>query len=46
VKNFESIFAAYSAFWLIFVVYLALLAARQARLKQEIERLKQELSGK
>jgi CcmD family protein len=42
-KNFESLFAAYMVVWAILFVYLLSVGARVAKLKQEIDRLKEML---
>jgi CcmD family protein len=42
-KNFESLFAAWMVVWAVFFVYEFSLGRRLARLREEIERLKQQL---
>lgn len=42
-KNFESLFAAYLAVWAIFFVFEVTVARRLARLRQEFDRLKNQL---
>ena len=42
-KNFESLFAAWMVVWAVFFVYEVSLARRVSKLRQEIDRLKQQL---
>jgi len=42
-KNFESLFAAWMVVWAVFFVYEVTVARRLARLREDIERLKQQL---
>jgi CcmD family protein len=42
-KNFESLFAAWMVVWAVFFVYEVSLARRVSKLREEIERLKQQL---
>jgi CcmD family protein len=42
-KNFESLFAAWMVVWAVFFVYEVTVARRMARLREDIERLKQQL---
>jgi len=42
-KHFEFLFAAWMAVWVIFFAYEASIAGRIARLRGEIERLKQQI---
>jgi CcmD family protein len=42
-KNFNSLFAAWTAVWAIFFLYEVSVARRVSRLREEIERLKQQL---
>jgi CcmD family protein len=42
-KNFDSLFAAWIAVWAIFFLYEVTVARRVARLREEIDRLKQQL---
>ena len=42
-KNFESLFAAWMVVWAVFFVYEFSVGRRLARLREEIERLKQQL---
>ena len=42
-KNFESLFAAWMVVWAVFFVYEVSVARRMARLRDDIERLKQQL---
>jgi len=42
-KNFEFLFAAWMAVWAVFFVYEVSVASRVARLKEEVERLGQQL---
>jgi CcmD family protein len=42
-KNFEFLFAAWMAVWAVFFLYEVSVARRLARLRDEIERLKQQL---
>jgi hypothetical protein len=42
-KNFESLFAAWMVVWAVFFVYEVTVARRMARLRDDIERLKQQL---
>jgi CcmD family protein len=42
-KNFGSLFAAWMVVWAVFFVYEVSVARRVARLREEIERLKQQL---
>jgi CcmD family protein len=40
-KNFEFLFAAYVITWLVFFLYDFTLSARIARLREEVERLRE-----
>jgi CcmD family protein len=42
-KNFDSLFAAWILVWAVFFVYEVSVARRLARLREEVERLKQQL---
>jgi len=42
-KNFESLFAAWMVVWAVFFLYEVTVARRVARLREDIERLKQQL---
>jgi CcmD family protein len=42
-KNFESLFAAWMVVWAVFFLYEVTVARRLARLREDIERLKQQL---
>ena len=42
-KNFESLFAAWMVVWAVFFLYEISVARRIASLREEIERLKQQL---
>ena len=42
-KNFESLFYAWMVVWAVFFVYEFSVGRRIARLREEIERLKQQL---
>jgi CcmD family protein len=42
-KNFESLFAAWMVVWAVFFVYEVTVARRLARLREDIERLRQQL---
>jgi hypothetical protein len=42
-KNFHFLFAAWTAFWVIFFAYEISVASRIARLREEIERLNRQL---
>ena len=42
-KNFDSLFAAWMFVWAVFFVYEVSVARRVAHLRDEIERLKQQL---
>ena len=42
-KNFEFLFVAWMAVWAVFFVYEVSVASRIARLRDEVERLKQQL---
>ena len=42
-KNFENLFAAWMIVWAVFFVYEVSIARRLARLKQDIESLKQQM---
>jgi len=44
-KNFESLLAAYLGAWAVFFVYLVTLAQRMARLREEIQRLKEKIGS-
>jgi hypothetical protein len=43
VKNFESLFAAWMVVWAVFFLYEVTVARRIAGLRDDIERLKQQL---
>jgi CcmD family protein len=42
-KNFGFLFAAWMMVWAVFFVYEVSVASRVARLREEVERLKQQL---
>jgi len=42
-KNFESLFAAWMVVWAVFFLYEVTIARRIANLRDDIERLKQQL---
>ena len=42
-KNFESLFAAWMVVWAVFFVYEVTIARRISNLRDDIERLKQQL---
>ena len=42
-KNFENLFAAWMFVWAVFFIYEVSIARRLARLKQDIESLKQQM---
>jgi len=42
-KNFENLFAAWMVVWAVFFVYEISIALRIARLREDIERLKQQM---
>jgi hypothetical protein len=42
-KNFESLFAAWMVVWAVFFLYEVTVARRIANLREDIERLKQQL---
>ena len=42
-KNFENLFAAWMVVWAVFFVYEVSIARRLARLRQDIEGLKQQM---
>jgi CcmD family protein len=42
-KNFENLFVAWMFVWAIFFVYEVSIARRMARLRKELEQLKQQL---
>lgn len=42
-KNFESLFAAWMVVWAVFFLYEVSLARRVSKLREEIERLRQQL---
>jgi len=42
-KNFEFLFSAWMVVWAVFFVYEVSVANRVARLREEVERLKQQL---
>jgi len=42
-KNFDSLFAAWMVVWAVFFAYEVSVARRIARLREEIERLRQQL---
>jgi len=44
-KNFQFLFTAWIAVWAVFFVYELSVASRLAKLREEIERLKQQLRG-
>ncbi len=44
-KNFENLFAAWMVVWAVFFVYEISIARRMSRLREDIERLKQQLRG-
>jgi len=42
-KNFESLFAAWMVVWAVFFLYEVTVARRLAKLREDIDRLKQQL---
>jgi len=42
-KNLDSVFAAWIAVWAVFFLYEVSIARRVARLREEVDRLKQRL---
>jgi hypothetical protein len=44
-KNFENLFAAWMVVWAVFFVYEISIARRISRLREDIERLKQQMRG-
>jgi CcmD family protein len=44
-KNFEFLFTAWMCVWAVFFVYEISVGVRTARLRDEVERLKQQLRG-
>ena len=42
-KNFNFLFAAWMAVWAVFLVYEVTVASRLSQLREEVERLKQQL---
>jgi hypothetical protein len=42
-KNFENLFTAWMVVWAVFFIYEVSIARRLARLKQDIESLKQQM---
>jgi CcmD family protein len=42
-KNFESLFAAWMVVWAVFFLYEVSVARRISRLREDLERLKQQL---
>jgi hypothetical protein len=42
-KNFENLFAAWMVVWAVFFIYEVSIARRLARLKQDVESLKQQM---
>jgi CcmD family protein len=45
-KNFEFLFTAWMVVWAIFFAYEVTVARRITQVREEIERLKQQLSGR
>jgi CcmD family protein len=45
-KNFDSLFAAWICVWVVFFVYEFSITRRITRLRDEIERLKQQLRAR
>jgi CcmD family protein len=45
-KNFDNLFAAWMVVWAVFFVYEVSIARRLARLRQDIESLKQQMRGR
>jgi hypothetical protein len=45
-KNFENLFAAWMVVWAVFFLYELSIARRLARLRQDIESLKQQMRGR
>jgi CcmD family protein len=45
-KNFDNLFAAWMVVWAVFFVYEVSVARRLARLRQDIESLKQQMRGR
>ncbi|MGD0544016.1 MAG: hypothetical protein ABSB65_06365 [Candidatus Acidiferrales bacterium] len=45
-KNFDNLFAAWMLVWAVFFVYEVSVARRLARLRQDIESLKQQMRGR
>jgi hypothetical protein len=45
-KNFDNLFAAWMVVWAVFFVYEVSVARRLARLRQDVESLKQQMRGR
>jgi CcmD family protein len=45
-KNFDNLFAAWMVVWAVFFVYEVSIARRLARLRQDIESVKQQMRGR
>ncbi len=45
-KHFENLFAAWMFVWVVFFVYEVSIARRMARLRKELDDLKQQMRGK
>jgi CcmD family protein len=45
-KNFEFLFTAWMVVWAIFFVYEVTVARRLTQVREEIDRLKQQLNGR
>jgi len=43
-KNFDNLFAAWMVVWVVFFIYEVSVARRLARLREEVDRLRQQLS--
>ena len=43
-KNFDNLFAAWMIVWVVFFIYEVSVARRLARLREEVDRLRQQLS--
>jgi hypothetical protein len=45
-KNFDNLFAAWMAVWAVFFVYEMFVSSRLARLRKDLDRLKEQLHQK
>jgi hypothetical protein len=45
-KNFENLFAAWMAVWAVFFLYEIFVSSRLARLRKDLDRLKEQLRQK